>query len=46
MANKTMTNLEIYAYADALMNAFKEEITLPATKYLKHPLFPDTQNEC
>jgi hypothetical protein len=24
-----MTNLEIYAYADALMNAFKEEITLP-----------------
>lgn len=26
---KTMTNLEIYAYADALMNAFKEEITLP-----------------
>ena len=29
MANKTMTNLEIYAYADALMNAFKEEITLP-----------------
>lgn len=29
MMNKTMTNLEIYAYADALMNAFKEEITLP-----------------
>lgn len=29
MANKTMTNLEIYAYADALMNAFKENITLP-----------------
>lgn len=29
MANKTMTNLEIYAYADALMNAFKEELTLP-----------------
>lgn len=26
---KTMTNLEIYAYADALMNAFKEEMTLP-----------------
>ena len=26
---KTMTNLEIYDYADALMNAFKEEITLP-----------------
>lgn len=29
MANKTMTNLEIYAYANALMDAFKEEITLP-----------------
>ena len=29
MKTKTMTNLEIYAYADALMNAFKEEITLP-----------------
>lgn len=29
MMNKTMTNLEIYAYADALMNAFKEELTLP-----------------
>lgn len=29
MANKTMTNLEIYAYADALMSAFKENITLP-----------------
>lgn len=29
MANKTMTNLEIYAYADALMTAFKEELTLP-----------------
>lgn len=29
MANKTMTNLEIYAYADALMGAFKEDITLP-----------------
>lgn len=27
--NKTMTNLEIYAYADALVNAFKEEVTLP-----------------
>lgn len=26
---KTMTNLEIYAYADALVNAFKEEVTLP-----------------
>lgn len=26
---KTMTNLEIYAYANALMDAFKEEITLP-----------------
>lgn len=24
-----MTNLEIYAYADALVNAFKEEVTLP-----------------
>ena len=29
MANKTMTTLEIYAYADAFVNAFKEEITLP-----------------
>ena len=29
MANKTMTNLEIYAYANALMDAFKEDITLP-----------------
>lgn len=29
MANKAMTNLEIYAYANALMDAFKEEITLP-----------------
>lgn len=29
MKNKTMTNLEIYAYADALVNAFKEEVTLP-----------------
>lgn len=27
--NKTMTNLEIYAYANALMDAFKEELTLP-----------------
>ncbi len=27
--NKTMTNLEIYAYANALMDAFKEDITLP-----------------
>ena len=29
MMSKTMTNLEIYAYADALVNAFKEEVTLP-----------------
>ena len=29
MANKTMTNLEIYAYANALMDAFKEDVTLP-----------------
>lgn len=29
MANKTMTNLEIYAYANALMDAFKEDIVLP-----------------
>ena len=29
MMNKTMTNLEIYAYANALMDAFKEELTLP-----------------
>lgn len=29
MKTKTMTNLEIYAYANALMDAFKEEITLP-----------------
>lgn len=29
MANKTMTNMEIYAYASALMEAFKEDITLP-----------------
>lgn len=29
MANKKMTNLEIYAYADALMNAFQAEMTLP-----------------
>ena len=29
MANTTMTNLEIYAYANALMDAFKEDITLP-----------------
>lgn len=29
MMNKTMTNLEIYAYANALMDAFKEDITLP-----------------
>ncbi len=29
MMNKTMTNLEIYAYANALMDTFKEEITLP-----------------
>lgn len=29
MKTKTMTNLEIYAYANALMDAFKEDITLP-----------------
>lgn len=29
MANKTMTNLEIYAYADALMNSFTENVKLP-----------------
>lgn len=29
MANKIMTNLEIYAYANALMDAFKEDIVLP-----------------
>ncbi len=29
MANKTMTNLEIYAYANGLMDSFKEEMTLP-----------------
>lgn len=29
MKTKTMTNLEIYAYADALMNAFKEDLVLP-----------------
>lgn len=29
MSNKTMTNLEIYAYADSLMNAFKEDVKLP-----------------
>ena len=29
MANKTMINLEIYAYANALMDAFKEDIVLP-----------------
>lgn len=29
MANKTMTNLEIYAYADALMNSFNEDVKLP-----------------
>ena len=29
MMNKTMTNLEIYAYANALMDAFKEDIVLP-----------------
>lgn len=29
MANKTMTNLEIYAHANALMDVFKEEVTLP-----------------
>lgn len=29
MANKTMTNLEIYAYANALRDAFKEDIMLP-----------------
>lgn len=29
MANKTMTNLEIYAHANALMDVFKEEMTLP-----------------
>lgn len=29
MATKKMTNLEIYAYADALMSAFTEDIKLP-----------------
>lgn len=29
MMNKTMTNLEIYSYANALMDAFKEDVTLP-----------------
>ena len=29
MANKAMTNLEIYAYANALRDAFKEDIMLP-----------------
>lgn len=29
MKTKTMTNLEIYAYANALMDAFKEDIVLP-----------------
>ena len=29
MANKTMTNVEIYNYANALMSVFNEEMTLP-----------------
>lgn len=29
MAIKTMTNLEIYNYANALMSTFQEELTLP-----------------
>ena len=29
MANKTMTNLEIYNYASALMSSFNTEMTLP-----------------
>lgn len=29
MANKIMKNMEIYSYASALMEAFKEDITLP-----------------
>lgn len=29
MANKTMTNAEIYSYANALMSSFNEDLTLP-----------------
>lgn len=29
MMNKTMTNLEIYNHANALMSCFQEELTLP-----------------
>ena len=29
MSNKTMTNAEIYNYANALMSVFNEEMTLP-----------------